>query len=141
MDERIMCYFLYGAVNKEINEADREKIVSKSKYTFNPGTKHDIKEAVANENFSYRVTREHCDCNFPVGLHDADSMELRDIEKLLFDLRGARGVKCVYITKVWTGKRCKKEVISHIDDLNIPAFLADMDEECLYRIDLFERFG
>ncbi len=141
MDECIMCYILYGAVNKEINESDRENITKNSKYTFKSGTKHDIKEAVANENYSYRVTFGQCDCDFPVGLHKAEAKELKDLEKLLLELKSARGVKCVYLARVWAGKKCKKEQGVHIDDIDIPSFLANIENECLYRIDLFERFA
>ncbi len=135
-----MCYILYGAVNKEINESDRENIMKNAKYNFESGSKHDIKEAAANENYSYRVTRGQCDCDFPVGLHDSGAKELGDIQKLLFELKTARGVKCIYLARVWAGKKCKKEVQVHIDDIDIPAFLAEIENECLYRIDLFERY-
>jgi hypothetical protein len=135
-----MCYILYGAVNKEINESDREKVAKNSKYTFKPGTKHDLKEDINNLNYDYRVTWWQCDCDFPVGLHNADAKELRELEKLLLDLKTARGVKCVYLARVWAGKKCKKEETVHIDDIDIPAFLADIETECIYRIDLFERF-
>lgn len=140
MDECVMCYILYGAVNKEINNSDREKIMNNSQYTFKPGTKHDIKEDIINEKYEYRVTWWQCDCDFPVGLHDSEAKELKDLEKLLLELKKARGVKCIYLARVWAGEKCKKEQTVHIDDINVPAFLADIEEECLYRIDLFERY-
>jgi hypothetical protein len=135
-----MCYILYGAVNKEINESDREKILKNSKYCFLPGSKHDIKEDISNLNYRFRVTRGQCDCDFPVGKHNSEKKELKDLEKLLLELKTARNVKCAYLAHVWAGNKCKKEETVHIDDLDIPAFLANVEEECLYRIDLFERY-
>ena len=135
-----MCYILYGAVNKEINESDCKKIMKNSEYSFKLGTKHDLKEDINNLNYNYRVTLWQCDCDFPVGNHNADEKELKDLEKLLLDLKTARGVKCVYLARVWAGNKCKKEETVHIDDLDIPAFLANVEQECLYRIDLFERY-
>ena len=121
-----MCYIFYGVVNKEINESDRERIVKNSDYTFKIGTKHDIKEDISKLNYNYRVTRWQCDCDFPVGLHDSGAKEITDLEKLLLDLRTARGVKCVHLARVWAGDKCKSEKQVHIDDINIPEFLANV---------------
>ena len=36
-----MCYILYGAVNREIDASDLERITKSSDFTFRKGTKHE----------------------------------------------------------------------------------------------------
>ncbi len=135
-----MCYFVYSAVNPEINSADYEKMFRESQFRFRPGTRHDIKMAVAEESGDFRLTRLCCDCAFPLGEGNAQAPELLELTEQLEKLRSVRGIKCVYLCKAWTGKRNKKEETVHIDDLNLPSFLAGMKTETLYRIDLYPRY-
>ena len=135
-----MCYYAYSAVNPEINTADYEKLLRNSEYHFRPGTRHDIKMAVAEESEEYRLTRGCCDCDLPMCGGDAGAPELWELAECLKTLRKARGAKCVYLCKTWTGDRNKKEETVHIDDLDLPAFLAGMQTETLYRIDLYPRY-
>lgn len=135
-----MCYFAYSAVNKEINTADCEKLFRGSGYHFRPGTKHDIKMAVAEESENFRLTDWYCDCDFPLCKGDAEAPELKELANCLKLLRKARGTKCVYLCKTWSGDRNKGEETVHIDDLNLPEFLAGMRTEILYRIDLYPRY-
>ena len=39
----------------------------------------------------------------------------------------------------WVGRINKREEHYHIDDINLAEFLANIKENCLYRIDLYER--
>ncbi len=136
-----MCYILYGAVNEEVNAKDYEQISNGLKYTFKLGTKHDLKECIVNQTYEYRVTKRPCDCDFPVGMKDPAAPELKELTEALRKFKEIRGAKCVYLCKTWTGKRNIREVTVHIDDVDIPSFLADMEFNCLYRIDLYPRFG
>ena len=135
-----MCYVAYSAVNPEINTADYEKLFLHSEYHFRPGTKHDIKMAVAEESGDFRLTDWCCDCDFGLCEGDSRAPELRELAAQLEKLRKARGIKCVYLCKIWSGKRNKKEETVHIDDLDLPAFFAGMKTEILYRIDLYPQF-
>ena len=78
-----MCYILYGAVNREVNAADLERITKRSRYTFRPGTKHDLKMCISGNTYEYRVTDWVCDCDFPVGAKDPQAKELKELTKLI----------------------------------------------------------
>lgn len=135
-----MCYFAYSAVNPEVNAADLVRLTRDSGYHFRPGTKHSIKMAVAEESGDFRLTDWCCDCDLPLCGGDAGAPELRALAECLKTLRKARGVKCVYLCKTWAGDRNKKEETVHIDDLELAEFLAGMQTETLYRIDLYPRY-
>ena len=136
-----MCYYAYSAVNPEINTADHERLLRGSSFFFRPGTKHDIKMAVAKETDDYRLTDWYCDCDLGLCEGGAQVPELREIAECLRNLQKARNAKCVYLCKTWTGDRNKKEETVHIEDLDLTEFLASMKTETLYRIDLYERYG
>ena len=76
------------------------------------------------------------DCDFPVGAKDPERSELKELAAVLNALRSARNAKCVYLCKTWAGTRNKTEETVSIEALDLPAFLADMKLNCLYRIDL-----
>ena len=132
-----MCYFIYGAVNKETNLKDLEQLLSGSGYFFRHGTKHDVKEAAMNDSEDYCVRKSICDCKFPIGMGNADAPELKALSEAIHKLRGARGIKCVYLAKAWAGKLIRSEQRVHVEDIAIESFLADASENCLYRIDLY----
>ncbi len=134
-----MCYILYGATDKAINTEDYTRASQKSPYKFTLGTKHDVKMCIINDSYEYRVTNLVCDCDFPVGEGNEEAKELIELASLIIDLKNARNSKCIYISKTWTGKKNKTEKTVHIDDINIVSFLANMELNCLYRIDLFNR--
>ena len=135
-----MCYFVYSAVNPEINSVDYEKMFRDSQFRFRPGTRHDIKMAVAEESGEFRLTDWCCDCDLPLCEGNAQAPELLELTEQMEKLRSVRGIKCVYLCKTWTGDRNKKEITVHIEDVDMPSFLAGMKTETLYRIDLFPRF-
>lgn len=134
-----MCYYLYGAVNKGVDRSDWEEVTSGKNYCFNIGTKHDVKMSVQDVALDYRITSGMCDCETALGLGEKDHEEIAELASLLEEMRLIRDVECVYLCKTWQGKRNKKEETYHIEDIDLPAFLADMEENCLYRIDLFSR--
>jgi hypothetical protein len=134
-----MCYFAYSAVNPEVNPQDLEKLTRESPYYFRPGTRHDIKMAVAEESEEFRLTNWCCDCDFPLCEGNAQAPEVLELAAQLEKLRMVRGIKCVYLCKTWIGDRNKKEVTVHIEDVDLPEFLAGMGTETLCRIDLYPR--
>jgi hypothetical protein len=135
-----MCYFLHGAVNKEANEKDLAEITKDNYYHFNIGTKHDVKNSVLEAPGDFRITSGMCDCGTALGAHDKSHEEISELCALLNDMRLVRGIKCVYLSKNWAGKINKAEECVHIDDADIAELLAEMKENCIYRIDLYPRY-
>ena len=130
-----MCYILYGATDKAIDQDDYKAALKKSHYKFCIGTKHDIKMCIVNDSYEYRVSDWVCDCEFPVGKKDASAKPLIELSMLINELKNARNSKCIYISKTWAGRKNKTEKNIHINDIDIVSFLANMDLDCLYRID------
>ncbi len=131
-----MCYILYGATDKSINPDDYKSALQKSPYNFSIGTKHDIKMCIVNASYEYRVTDWVCDCDFPVGKNDESEKPLVELAELINELKNARNSTSIYITKSWAGKKHKSEKCININDVDIVSFLANMELDCLYRIDL-----
>ncbi|MBR0224622.1 MAG: hypothetical protein IJL92_01060 [Thermoguttaceae bacterium] len=81
-----------------------------------------------------------CDCDSPFGGGKADDEELLELSRLIHALRAARNAKRVYLCRTWIGTQNKTEERVHIDDVDLPSFLAAAESDCLYRIDLYRRF-
>ncbi len=62
-----MCYFLYGAVNRGVNDSDFKAKTENSEFHFNLGDISDVNQCVKNCTADYRITRNHCDCNTAIG--------------------------------------------------------------------------
>lgn len=135
-----MCYYLYGALNGNVTEADYASIAKKYDYKISIGTKHDVKNAVkaaAEEVLDdFRITDWICDCDSPVGKHDPNDPMIRQLGNLMRDLSGISGAKQIILCKTWTGKQNKKEIQVHLKEIDPAAFLADVQENCLYNIEL-----
>lgn len=131
-----MCFILYGAVNKEIDKNDYNRINSLYDFTFRPGTKHDVKMCILNDTADYRVTDWVCDCNFPFGTNQPDADELRLLAELISALHEANNIKYIIISKTWEGTRNKKEETVNYNEINIIDFLANAKENCLYQINM-----
>lgn len=130
-----MCYILYGSMDKSVNSDDYNKALKKSKYKLAIGTRHDVKMCIVNDTGNYRITNWVCDCDFPVGKHNKDATEIKDLASLINDLKDCENSKYMYIALAWTGKTVKAEKILNINEIDIISFLADMESDCLYRID------
>ncbi len=135
-----MCYFLYGAVNDGINETDYEKATKNFSYHFKIGRKSDVNNCVKNCLKDYRITLNHCDCDSPIGSDDVNNKELKDIEQFLINLKSVRGIKHILISKNWIQEINTKEETIHIDDIDIKAFLANIEKNCLYKIEMYPRY-
>ncbi len=135
-----MCYFLYGAVNNGVNKTDYEKAAKNFSYHFKAGTKDDVNNCVDNCLKDYRITLNHCDCDSPIGAKDVTKEEIKEIEELLISIKSVRGIKHIFISKNWINKSNTKEENVHIDDINIADFLANIEENCLYKIQMYPRY-
>lgn len=135
-----MCYILYGAINDGINTSDYSKVISESPYDFQIGNEEDINRCIAKETYKYRITNNACDCETPVGKHDTDNEKLKAFAELIGRLRDVRGIKYVVLSKNWTGEENEKSVTVHIQDTDIVKMLADAEEDCLYRIELYRKY-
>ncbi|MDD6022877.1 MAG: hypothetical protein PUC06_01395 [Oscillospiraceae bacterium] len=135
-----MCYFLYGAVNEGINTNDYHNTIQHYEYHFNPGNMDAVNHCVENCGDHYRITAKHCDCGTPIGQKDANNPQLKELAELLYKLRDVRGIKFVLISKNWWKETNRKQNTVHIDDIDLLPFLANMEENCMYRIDLFQKF-
>ena len=101
-----MCYILYGAVNKEINRENYERVTAKYPYHIRPGTRHDVKMCLLKDDYTYRVTDWVCDCKFPLGMKDPKKPELKLLAQYIEELKTVPHAKYVYLCISWNGRRC-----------------------------------
>ena len=135
-----MCYFLYGAVNEEIRERDAESNACWGEYRFAPGTKSQLKACIEAGGQDFRLTDRHCDCGTAIGSGRGRENELRELAARIGGMRKLRGIKCIYLSKNWIGNGTKTEKTVHVEDVSLIPFLAELEESCLYRIDLYPRY-
>ena len=135
-----MCYYLYGSLYGDVSELDYRKVQDKYCYRIPLGTKHDVKIAVKAASVyvqdDYRITDWICDCDSPVGKHDPNDPMIIQLSSLITDLSALSGAKQIIMCKTWTGKQNKKEIKQKLEDTDLPAFLADLQENCLYCLDI-----
>ncbi|MBR1770974.1 MAG: hypothetical protein IJ747_02985 [Lachnospiraceae bacterium] len=135
-----MCYYLYGSLYGDVSEQEYEKVQSKYGYRIPLGTKHDVKMAVkaAAEcvQDDFRITDWICDCDSPVGAHDPSDPMIIELSSLITDLSALFGAKQINICKTWTGKQNKKEIKQKLQETDLPTFLADLQENYLYCLEI-----
>ncbi len=135
-----MCYFLYGAINGGINKEDYEKITKDTEYHFSIGNVNSVNECVENCGNSYRITFNYCDCDTAIGQKHTDKKQIKELESLLLNLQDVRGIKYVLISKNWAKETNNKQETVHIQDVDILHFLANMEDNCLYKIELYKKY-
>lgn len=135
-----MCYFLRGAINDGINTLDYEKVLNDMNLHFLIGTDQDVNLSVRNEDGIYRITNEYCDCGTPVGCGHTNMKGLDSYIKDILRLRTVRGIKHIYICKNWTGEYNETKETVHIDDIDFPCFLANIQDNCLYKIHIYKKY-
>ena len=135
-----MCYFLYGAINDGINVDDYEKTIKDTEYHFSFGNITSVNECVASCDNSYRITLNHCDCDTAIGQKHTNKIELEDLKDLLLNLQNVRGIKHILISKNWWKETNNKQETVHIQDIDILYFLANMEDNCLYKIELYKKY-
>ena len=128
------------AVNRDISPLDYTRLSTGSRFAIRPGTKEALGMSIERDEFDFRVTTRPCDCDFPFGAGDPKADDLTELARLIRSLRTARNAKCVFLSKTWAGTENKTEKTVHIDDVDLPGFLAAAETDCLYRIDLYRRY-
>jgi hypothetical protein len=94
----------------------------------------------------FRITKNMCDCGSALGGKDETVAELGDYISWLKELRKCQrhGMKAFYIMKFWEGSDAagalKPAETVNIEDVDT-AFLANIDENRVYRIEYFKRYG
>ena len=135
-----MCFFLYGSLYGNVSESEYVDVKSKYDLKISIGTKHDVKNAVkaaaeyVQEDF--RITDWICDCDSPIGKHDPSDPMIIELNNLIIDLAAIPGAEQINICKTWTGKRNKREITVNLFDIDLPEFLADIQENVLYCLNI-----
>jgi hypothetical protein len=135
-----MCYFLYGAVNGGINEADYARVDKSCGYYFPIGEKEDVNNCVEKCGNDFRIKKSQCDCDTAVGKHKTGKEELKGLSQMLDEMRSVRGIKHIYMSKNWAKETNSREICVHIQDIDAVKYLADMKENCLYKIGLYKKY-
>ncbi len=135
-----MCYFLYGAINGGINTDDYDSIIKNSTYHFNTGNHKNVNACVENHGNNYRITRNYCDCDTPIGNAHKNKTELKEFADLLIELKHVRGIKHIMFSKNWYGDINKEQQTLHVDDIDVLDFLANVKDNCLYKIELYPKY-
>lgn len=135
-----MCYFLHGAINEGVKASDYNNIMKNSQYHFTVGTAENVNKSVKKQDALYRLTSSHCDCDTPIGKKDTEDVELEDFAKTLRKLKTVRGIKYILLSKNWWNQNNEKQKTVHIDDINLLRFLANIEDNCLYKIELYPKY-
>lgn len=135
-----MCYFLYGGINKGINIDDYKKFSNNSGFSFNEGIETDIKKCIEDCKNNFRITKNYCDCETALGTHQTNEKDLLELAENINQLRKVKGIKHIFISKNWWRHKTKTEQTVHIDDIEIIQYLADIEDDCLYKILLFKKY-
>lgn len=135
-----MCYFLYGAINEGINSEDYKKATKGFNYHFNIGDMQKVNACVKLCNDDYRITHKCCDCETAIGQGNANNKDLKEFETLLKNLKTVRGIKYVLLSKNWWEETNTKLQVEYIKDIDIPQFLANIEDNCLYKIEMYPKY-
>ena len=135
-----MCYFLHGAINEGVHQGDYQKAVQDTLYRFETGGKNEVNASIEKGDFQYRITLNHCDCETPIGGKNPTEKQLKEFQQLLLQLKSVRGIKHIYLSKNWVNETNEKEKTVHIDDIDILNFLANLEDNCLYKIELYKKY-
>jgi len=135
-----MCYFLYGAINSGINDEDYKTASKDNEFHFNCGNIKDVNACVEKCGMDYRITFNYCDCNTDIGQKDTNKKQLKSLEELLLNFKNVRGIKYVLISKNWWKETNSKQETVHIQEMDILHFLANMEDNCLYKIELYKKY-
>lgn len=141
-----MCYILFGNVNEEAYGNPFIDVCRKSGFN-----KHIIKLAQKDVRFRspvkggvwFHVTDNCCDCDTSVGSGDASQSGLIKFVSWVQELKKCKNIRALHIVKHWVGNDGPKELqkISFINADEVDAvFLANLEDETLYRIEYFKRY-
>ena len=130
-----MCWFLYGAVNGRIDEDALVDVNARHECHIIKGTRHDLKMAILNDGWDYRLTNNNCDCDSEVGRHDPSAPLVKDLSALLTDVAALSGTDTVSFSHTWANTRNKHEKTMKLSDVDWPQLLADLEPSTLYMVD------
>ena len=145
-----MCYFLYGGINEGVDTKELEKAESNSGYRFSVVSEESIKRFIRIGYGGYEITPGcHCNCGTAVGSREElekeskwgeeQEKELEELAGHIRLLRTVKNAKHIYISKSWIDDETHKECTLHIEDVDLAQFLGDIEERCLYKIQLYKR--
>ena len=131
-----MCWFIYGAVQGDVDDDSLNNINSRHECTLARGTRHDVKMAALSEfvDERYHVTGNGCDCDSPIGAHNANDAMVQDLAHLLREVGELPGSETIHICKTWIGTRNKHEIKLKLSDTDLVKLAADFEPATLYTL-------
>ena len=131
-----MCWFIYGAVQGNIDDEDLNNINSRHVCRLAKGTRHDVKMAAQSEVIveKYHVTRKGCDCDSPIGEHNMNDDQVQDLAHLLCEVGELPGSDTISIYKTWIGTRNKREIKLKLSNTDLVKLAADFESSTLYTL-------
>lgn len=133
-----MCYFLYGAVNDGINKDDYNKLMSSDTFHFNIGTSEQVNKCVKLCGEKFRITDRICDCETAIGNHKTGESEIAELSELIKSFKNIRGTKYIALSKNWWKDTNASTETVNIYDIDLISFLAELKENCLYKIEFYK---
>lgn len=138
-----MCYFLFGAVNSEVNSNELNKINSLYDFCFKKAELTELIKDINSNTDNFRITKNMCDCESKIGGGKTKSNELDDYSNFIMDLSELKNIKNIFIGKVWANTIVENNnvVITHLSDIkNLNEFLANLQPNTIYKIHLYKKF-
>ena len=130
-----MCWFLYGAVNGQVDENALAAVNARHECHIIKGTRHDLKMAILSDGWDYRLTSSYCDCSSDVGKHDPSAPLVKDLAALFVDVCALSGADTISLSHTWINTRNKHEKALKLSDVDWPQLLADLEPSTLYTVD------
>ena len=106
----------------------------------NIGSREAIIEDLNIHNYGYTITQGHCDCGTFIGQGNAEHPEVKELAEYIRNLQDIRDIKWVCIAKKWWDDNIEEKETVHINDIDLPHFLANIKEKCLYKIQMFRKY-
>jgi len=131
-----LCWFIHGALRGNIDENALREINGRHTCHIAKGTRHDLKMAVLEETWDYRVTEEYCDCGSEIGGWDPDAPLVADLAELISEISALPGAKTLSMSKSWVGERNRYDETLKLSELDLRQWLAEFEARTLYTIDL-----
>lgn len=134
-----MCWFIHGALQGKVDEETLDAVNRAHACHIVSGTRHDLKMAIVNQTWDYRITEGCCDCESEIGAHDPDAEEVLDLAGLIAALSALPGAESLSLSKSWDGERNKHERNLKLSGLDLRQWLADLEPNTLYTVHLKRR--
>ena len=131
-----MCWFLHSTLRGDVDEDALRAINDRHFCRIARGTRHDLKMAVLEDVWDYRVTKNYCDCECGIGRNDPNDGEVVDLAALIAEVAALPGAKTLHLSMTWACTRNKHEESLKLSALDLRQWLADLKYSTLYTIDL-----